>query len=123
MYKRQCRWRVESIEDDERRLLFETEPLLIPAAPLALHQNRPNPFNPSTTIAFDLPVRAEARLSVYDAAGRLVRRLAAGELSPGRHEVRWDGLDDAGRPAASGVYFCRLRAGKETRSIRLVLLR
>ncbi len=107
----------------ERRVLFETAPLRIPAAPLALHQNRPNPFNPSTTIAFDLPVRAEARLAIYDAAGRLVRRLAAGELSPGRHELRWDGLDDAGRPAASGVYFCRLRAGKETRSIRLVLLR
>ena len=116
-----CRWRVESIEAGERRVLFETEPLPIPAAPLALHQNRPNPFNPSTTIAFDLPVRAEARLAIYDAAGRLVRRLAAGELSPGRHELRWDGLDDAGRPVVSGVYFCRLQAGKETRSIRLVL--
>ena len=71
----------------------------------------PNPFNPRLTVAFDLPRAESAVLAVYGVDGRLVRSLLHDHLDAGRHEVVWDGQDDAGRRAASGVYFVRLQAG------------
>lgn len=70
--------------------------------------NSPNPFNPSTTIAFEVPFAARAGVEIYDAAGSRVRTLVDGARAAGSHRVEWDGRDDAGRPAASGVYFARL---------------
>ena len=69
---------------------------------------RPNPFNPQTTVAFELARAGRARLGLFDLRGRLVRELVNGDLPAGPHEVRWDGRDEAGREAAcSGVYLCR----------------
>jgi hypothetical protein len=79
-------------------------------APAALHGNYPNPFNPSTTFSFELLYADHAELSVFDAQGRLVRRLVDGLCEAGRTEVRWDGRDDAGRTLPSGLYLYRLRA-------------
>jgi len=95
------------------------------AAPvrIRLGPNRPNPFNPVTTIRFLLPRRADAELSVYDAAGRRVRALVRGGRDAGEHLAVWDGRDDAGRPVGPGVYFCRLRAGGEERRRKMVLLK
>jgi len=89
----------------------------------ALHPCTPNPFNPSTTIAYDLPRPAAVDLIVYDVAGRVVRSLlTAGNVPAGYHEVVWNGRDNAGRAAASGLYFLRLDTGvySETRRITLV---
>ena len=72
----------------------------------------PNPFNPSTTLRFDLPVGGRVRLAVYDVAGRLLRTLLDVELPAGSHEAVWDGRDSAGRGMASGSYFARLLAGE-----------
>ena len=90
----------------------------------------PNPFNPATTIPFDLAavgVLASATvpvtLSVYDLAGQLVRPLVAGALAPGHHEVRWDGRDRTGAVVGSGVYLCRLEAPDGTWTRRLTLLK
>ncbi|HEX5133479.1 MAG TPA: FlgD immunoglobulin-like domain containing protein [Candidatus Krumholzibacteria bacterium] len=91
--------------------------------PFALGQNAPNPFNPSTTIAFELRKSAWARLDVFDVGGRRVRTLVNGDLPAGRHEVVWDGRDGAGRSAASGIYFYRLRAGDRTETRRMVQLK
>ncbi len=63
------------------------------------------------------------RLTVHDAAGRVVRVLRAGEAATGPHAAEWDGRDDAGRAAPAGVYYLRLAADGETRSSRVVLLR
>ena len=98
------------------------QPDLQAAAPV-LHPCHPNPFNPSTTISFDLPQAAPARLAIHDVAGRLVRTLAGGEvLGEGRHEVVWNGRDDGGQLVAAGVYFYRLESGAfaETRSLTLL---
>jgi hypothetical protein len=96
-----------------------------PSAPLVsqLLQNRPNPFNPRTEIVFDLARDGLTRLAVFDAHGRMVRLLVDQALNRGRHEAQWDGLDQSGRAAASGVYFYRLetRGTRDTR--RMVLLR
>lgn len=90
---------------------------------LALSQNRPNPFNPATTIAFSLPQRMRMTLSIYDITGRRVTKLIDGVMQAGPHEVPWGGTDDKGRSVASGVYCYVLKTpyGVETR--RMVLAR
>jgi putative hemolysin len=91
---------------------------------LALEANRPNPFSAETRISFSLPREGRVELSVYDAAGRLVRTLLASELRPaGEQTVAWDGRDGAGRSVAAGAYFCRLTADGEVVTKKMVLLR
>ncbi len=75
-----------------------------------LHPNVPNPFNPSTRIAFELAASGSVVLDVVDLAGRRVRTLVDGVRGAGLHGVRWDGRDAAGRAVASGTYLLRLRA-------------
>ncbi len=85
--------------------------------------NSPNPFNPLTSIAFELPCADDVTLSVYDAAGRFVRTLLSGDLGPGAHSVEWDGRDDAGRRLASGVYLYRLSSAEGSEARKMVLLK
>jgi hypothetical protein len=89
---------------------------------VALLQNTPNPFNPTTTIRFALPEESDVTLAVYDIAGRQVATLVDGSRPAGRHSVVWDGRNEAGRPVASGVYFYRLTSnGRETERKALLL--
>ncbi len=88
-----------------------------------LAQNVPNPFNPVTTIRFGLPERAEARIEIYDVAGRVVRVLAEGTLPAGEHEVVWDGRDGHGHAVSSGVYFYRMEAGEYRAERKMLLLK
>lgn len=92
-------------------------------APYKLAQNRPNPFNPATTIGFRIPDAADVELTIYDAGGHRVRRLLRGAQGAGDHEVTWDGRDDGGNRVGSGVYFYRLRSGGFDQTKRLVLLK
>lgn len=94
-------------------------------APLrtALLAAAPNPFNPSTTLAFDLAAAGPVRLAVYDAAGRLVATLLDEHRDAGRHRVVWDGRDRNGRMAAAGVYLYRLQSGSFMATRRMVLLK
>ncbi len=96
-----------------------------PGAPTAftLAQNYPNPFNPETRIAYELPTRASVRLEIFNTLGQKVRTLVAAEQPPGTHTVVWDGRDEAGAAAATGVYLYRLQAGAFVQSRTLVLLR
>jgi hypothetical protein len=89
----------------------------------ALHQNVPNPFNPTTTIAFDLPERASVKLAIFDVSGKLIRTLVDAEMAPGHKSVGWDGRDTAGREVASGVYFYRLETPEFGQSRKMLLLR
>jgi len=90
----------------------------------ALGQNHPNPFSPGTTLSFSLRRGERVTLEIFDGQGRLVRRLLAGEaLTAGPHEIPWDGRDEAGSALASGVYLCTLRAGAETLSRKMLMLR
>jgi hypothetical protein len=89
----------------------------------ALHQNVPNPFNPVTRIFFDMPSAGEVSIEIYDVSGRLVRKLAGGSYPAGRHEVAWNGVNETGAPAASGIYFCRMVTGRFADSRKMILLR
>jgi parallel beta-helix repeat protein len=98
------------------------EPETVPPK-LMLHAASPNPFNPATTIAFQIPVSGPARLAVYDIRGRLTRTLVDGDVAAGRYEVVWGGTDCADRPVAPGVYYYRLEHGAETVTREMTLVR
>ncbi len=83
----------------------------------------PNPFNPVTTIGFELDMAGPASLRIYDASGRLVKTLTNGIFAAGLHEMVWNGTGDAGQSVSSGVYFCRFESGTFRQTQKLVLLR
>ena len=87
-----------------------------------LHQNYPNPFNPETTIAFDLEQAGPVQLTVYNVLGQQVARLVDGFRSAGTHQARWDGRDNQGFRAATGVYLYKLDVGGSTAVRKMVLL-
>ncbi|HET7499079.1 MAG TPA: HYR domain-containing protein [Candidatus Eisenbacteria bacterium] len=96
------------------------------ASPAAsgLAQNRPNPFNPETTLRFTLARSARATLRVFDARGALVRTLVDDMLEAGAHEARWNGLDARGGRVPSGVYYALFSASDGTRDrVRMVLIK
>lgn len=98
------------------------EPSAVPAV-TALRAPYPNPFNPSTTVSFDLAKGGRVELAVYSLDGRRVATLATGELPAGRHAAVWNGQDESGRPVASGSYACRLWTEAGTVSRRLTLVK
>ena len=89
-----------------------------------LGQAYPNPFNPRTTISYELPRAADIHLQVFDVAGKLVRTLVDGQrVEAGPRSVVWNGLDNTGRAVASGMYLYQLSTGEVTETRRMVLLR
>ncbi len=85
--------------------------------------NYPNPFNASTSVYFNIARAESVTLDIYDVRGRLVRRLWEGPLTAGEHQMRWDGRDDGGFAAATGVYLSWLQSAKETHVQKMLLLR
>ncbi|MEZ4387612.1 MAG: M6 family metalloprotease domain-containing protein [Candidatus Krumholzibacteriia bacterium] len=83
----------------------------------------PNPFNPGTTVAFDLARPARAVLTVYDVRGRRVAELHRGDLPAGRHTFRWEGRDDQDRGVAAGVYLVRFIGDGVVQNQRMTLVR
>jgi hypothetical protein len=97
--------------------------LPIPEA-LALRQNEPNPFNPLTTIRYEVPAAgADVKIEVFDLSGHRVRTLVNGHSPAGFHSVDWDGRSDAGEALGSGVYFYRLRAGSAVKNEKMMMLK
>jgi hypothetical protein len=88
-----------------------------------LLNNYPNPFNPSTKIAFDIPQSELVTLKVYNINGELIRNIMEENLPAGRFESVWNGKDNNGREVSSGVYIYRLTAGKFNKSARMILMK
>jgi hypothetical protein len=89
----------------------------------ALHQNFPNPFNPDTTIKYDLAESADITLQIYNVLGQVVRTLVGSEAqNAGRYQIRWNGMDDRGVPVSSGVYFYRISADGKFQNVRKLML-
>jgi len=89
----------------------------------ALEQNYPNPFNGTTTIHYSIGEPCAVELRIYDPAGRTIRVLERSNRAPGRYSVLWNGTDDSRRDVASGVYFCRIKAGKYSETRKVLYLR
>jgi hypothetical protein len=94
-----------------------------PALVFHLYPAMPNPMRPPAEIRFDLPEARFVRLTVYSMEGARIRALAEEEFSAGRHAIRWDGLDGAGRRVGSGGYIVRIEAGGSIEQEKIVLLK
>jgi len=89
----------------------------------ALNNNYPNPFNPETTIHFDIPEEAKVKLTIYDVSGKEVNVLTAGTLNAGSYRVRWDGKDHRGQGVSAGMYLYHIDAGEFSDTKKLILLK
>ena len=108
--------KLEIIGGDLVNSEFRGSPMQVEKAPAlpkvaALHQNFPNPFNPSTEIRFDIPSEGLVKLRIYNQLGQTVRTLADKRMKAGTYRVKWDGTTEAGHQVSSGVYFYNLEAG------------
>jgi len=88
-----------------------------------LMSNYPNPFNPSTTISFNLPSVMNCKLEIYNLKGQRVTSLLNETRGAGKHTITWDGLDEAGRPVSSGIYFYRLTTPQRTISAKMLMIK
>jgi flagellar hook assembly protein FlgD len=86
-------------------------------------QSGPNPLRTDSTIRFELPRPADVAAEIFDASGRRVRTIAQGPHDAGTHTLVWNGTDASDRRVAAGIYFLRLRAGEETRSAKLFVVK
>ena len=123
-------YKINAIDDDGYAGGYSNEATALPSTgtePVVyrtrLFQNTPNPFNPETEIRFELAAPSDVSVTVFDAAGRLVRVLDSRNRPAGVHSVRWNGRNDAGEPVSSGVYFYRMRATGFDQTRKMVLLK
>ena len=89
----------------------------------ALHQNFPNPFNPQTTIRFEMPNAGDIRMGIYNALGQTVRTLITGYVPAGQHVVVWDARDDFGQQVGAGIYLYRLEMDGRAITRKMMLLK
>ena len=96
--------------------------ILIPNQ-FALHQNHPNPFNPITTLRYDLPENGHVNITIYDMLGREVKTLVNTTQDAGFRSVIWDATNDYGKPVSAGVYLYKIQAGEFVQTKKMVLLK
>jgi uncharacterized delta-60 repeat protein len=103
--------------------LLTTAPNTATPSRYSLHKNYPNPFNPSTTIAYDIPKQSRVQLTIHDVEGRLVKTIQSRIKEPGRYEDKWSGQDQAGNMVSTGLYFCRLQVDGYNETMKMLYLK
>ncbi|MCB5258279.1 MAG: T9SS type A sorting domain-containing protein, partial [Candidatus Cloacimonetes bacterium] len=88
-----------------------------------LKSNFPNPFNPSTTIAYSIKETTAVRIEIFNVKGQLVRTLVNEVKTAGNYKIDFDGLDNNHRQLASGIYFCRMQAGNYSKTHKMLMLK
>jgi len=109
--------------NDDYEMMSQTVTVKTKAYELALRQNHPNPFNPTTEIGFSLDREAKVSLQIYDISGKHIRTLVDRKMIPDSYSELWDGRDNNGGRVASGVYFYRLTSGGRSLTKKMVLLK
>jgi len=99
------------------------EDQVIVTAPKLLNQNFPNPFNPETTISFDMPKAGNAKLDVFNVKGQLVKNLFNGNAPYGKTNLVWNGTDNSGKNVPSGLYFYRLSTNGRSETRKMMLMK
>jgi len=89
----------------------------------AIHQNFPNPFNPTTILRYELPEQSFVVLTIYDLLGKEINNLVNAQQEPGYKSTRWDATDNMGRPVSAGVYIYQIQAGEFIQTKKMVLLK
>jgi hypothetical protein len=89
----------------------------------SVSRNYPNPFNPETTVHYELPEDASVSVRVFDLMGREVKTLTDGHVSAGRYDAKWDGTNQFGNAVSSGMYFIRVQAGEFSAVRKMTLMR
>lgn len=103
--------------------LSQRRAVTVPRGSVVLHQNAPNPFNPTTTISYEIPVSTHVELTIYNSNGNKVRKLVNGFKTAGPHTTEWNGRNDERQPVTTGVYFARLYVSGSVDTRRMVLLK
>jgi hypothetical protein len=96
--------------------------ILLPPTP-QVSSNYPNPFNPSTNIAFSIPEQGFTRLSIYNIKGQKVKDILSSDLAQGHHKAVWDGKDSNNHSVSSGIYFIRLESGGKVSTRKAMLIK
>ncbi|KAA3597871.1 MAG: T9SS C-terminal target domain-containing protein [Calditrichaeota bacterium] len=108
-------------EENSQSVFFEIKTQAVKRFELA--QNFPNPFNPSTTISYQLAKDTRVSLKIYNEKGEFVKELTNGFQHEGSHNAAWDGTDENGKSVSSGTYFYKLQAGTFTQTNKMILLK
>ena len=116
-------YQLRAHDDDGWTAVSQRVSVTVPSVGLSLRPNAPNPFASETTVSFTLPERGAVELAVYDVAGGRVATIFSGEKTAGAHDVQWDGRDDSGRLVSAGIYFCRIEAGKQSVTRKMLVIR
>jgi flagellar hook assembly protein FlgD len=95
---------------------------LIPAKP-SITASYPNPFNPTTTIAYYIPVKSKVDMAIYNVKGQRVKDLINNEIPKGSHRIVWDGKDNNGRAVSSGLYLVRIGIGNKVDTHKVMMLK
>ncbi|MDD2332402.1 MAG: T9SS type A sorting domain-containing protein, partial [Candidatus Cloacimonetes bacterium] len=106
--------------------VYQTTPVVeenTPEIVTALGLNYPNPFNPSTTITYSLKNPGKISLAIYNLKGQLVRNLIHQDMPAGNHQITWNGLDNNGSKASSGIYLYKFQADGVSQSKKMIMLK
>ena len=114
---------IERISLDGESSFFSPVQMTVPPADFALGNNYPNPFNPETSISYQLPEACHVRIKVYSLLGREIATLVDSPMQASEHTVTWDGTDARGLTVSSGIYFIRMEAGAFTAMRKVTLMR
>jgi flagellar hook assembly protein FlgD len=88
-----------------------------------LYPNFPNPFNPTTTLRYDLPQNSFVNITIYDLNGREVKKLVRSEQVSGNHSLTWNGTNDQGKLLSAGVYLYQIQSGEFVQTKKMVLMK
>jgi len=103
-------------------LVSNDESNQLPTA-FSLYNNYPNPFNPMTTIRYNLPEDALVNITIYDMMGRVVSNLVSSQKNAGYKSIQWNATNDAGQPVSAGLYLYTIQAGQFRHTKKMVLLK
>lgn len=112
----------DAMLNENSQALGAVEVAAIPTT-YALELNYPNPFNPSTTIRYQIPNQSNVNLDIYNLQGQKIRTLVAKEQKAGYYNVVWDGRNEAGQTVSSGVYLYRVQAGSFVASHKMLMIK
>ena len=110
------------VEGNDTPELSIDEPVAVPAL-FSLYQNFPNPFNPITTLYYDLPKNIFVTISIYNILGKQIKVLVNTNKEAGYKSVQWDAKDSMGKPVSAGVYIYQIQAGDFVQTRKMILLK